>query len=164
MDHYGTPEGFTAYHEARNRDVSEFSGVSVVAALLVASEWLDAAYLTRFGGRRVASVVDQVREWPRYDAYDVAGHSLSYVSVPVQIEHATYEVALRYLQDNTVLHADYTPNKYKRVSIDGAMSVDFNMLDASSAQKQFPIVGAILAPILGVEGWLSPLSSGTTRA
>jgi ATP-dependent Clp protease ATP-binding subunit ClpB len=44
---------------------------------------------------------------------------------------------------------DYTPSKYKRVSVDGAVSVEYNEFDnAREAQTQYNVIDQILQPIL----------------
>ncbi len=161
MDYYGTATAFTEYHAARGRDVSEYDSAQIETGLLVASEWLDGSFGDRWPGFKAGNR-DQVRDWPRSWVQDRDGYPVDFNSVPVEIDHATYEAAYRWLQDDTSLVVDYTPGKYKRVSIDGAISVEFRSLDASTTQKQFPIIGNILARLLGGRN-VSSLSSGIMR-
>lgn len=156
---YGTFIGFVDYHTDRGRDVSEYDEADVETKLLVASEWLDGSFASSFSGYKVG-LRDQVREWPRTYAVDRDGNSVDYTTVPVEVEHATYEAALRELQTDGSLLVDYTPGKYKRVSIDGAVAVEYRGMDASSVQTQFPIIGRILSRLLsgsssGLTGTLS---------
>lgn len=162
MDYYGTATGFTDYHTARGRDVSAYTAPQIEIALLVASEWLDGAFRDRWPGFRYEGRT-QTRDWPRSWVADTAGYPIEANVVPVEIENATYEMALRHLQDDTALLVDHTPNKYRRVGIDGAVSVEYAALDAHSAQKQFPVLGHILGRLLAANGG-SMLSSGITRA
>lgn len=161
---YGSDAGFLAYHEARNRDVSSIDPDDIAAARLVASEWLDGRYRSSFPGLKTGQRA-QEREWPRIGAYDTYGYSLPSDTVPIEVDNATYELALRDMQSPGVLNPDYTPNKYKRVSIDGAIAVDFTTFDnAMDIATQFPIVGQWLAPLLtGSWGGMSALSGFSVR-
>lgn len=160
MDFYGTAAGYREYHTARGRDVSEQTDDEIEVALLVSSEWLDGSFT--WPGDKYGLRDTQVRDWPRSWVFDRNGDTVSYLTVPIEIERATYEVAIRWIADNTVLLADYTPEKYKRVSIDGALSVEYRGLNAMTAQKQFPVLANILMPLFGGYN-TSPLSSGTVR-
>lgn len=144
---YGTAADYTTYHTARGRDVSGQATADIEQALLIASEWLDGTFV--WPGRKFGLRGTQTREWPRYDVYDRAGDLVDYTTVPVEVQNAAYEVAYRWLADNTVLSPDHTPEKYKRVSIDGALSVEYRGLDAHQVQKKFPILAVVLAPLLG---------------
>ena len=163
-DRYGTFAGFTAYHTARGSDVSEYVEAPVNIALLVGSEWLDGAFGYRWPGYKVGDREQQTRDWPRSWVQDREGYPVDANTVPVEIENATYEAALRHLQDATALQSDYTPNRYKRVSIEGAVSAEYLSLSAQQVQVQFPIIGQILAPILEGNGGVSSISSGIVRA
>lgn len=160
---YGTVAGFRAYHTARGRDVSAYDDDAVVsAALLVASEWLDATYRSSFKG--LPSVIGQADEWPRVGVYDDYGYAYPSDTVPSLIENAVYEAALRELQTPGTLTLDFTPGKYKRVSIAGSVSVDYALpMQAADIQLQFPIIDQILSPLLG-GGNASALSGAVGRA
>lgn len=160
MDFYGTAADYTAYHTARGRDVSAQTTDEIEVALLVASEWLDGSFT--WPGDKYGLRGTQVRDWPRSWVFDRNSDPVDYLTVPVEVEHATYEVAFRWIADNTVLLADHTPEKYKRVSIEGALSVEYRGLSAQAAQKQFPVIANILAPLLGGYN-SSSLSSGMVR-
>lgn len=165
VDFYGTVADFNEYHTARGTDVSVYSDVNVSAALLLASEWLDSRYQDAFGyyktGRR-----DQVRTWPQIGYMDRFGYAVVSTAVPTEIEHATYVAAVKALQTPGVLNQDYTPNKYKRVAVDGAVSVEFNQFNSAfDAQTQFLLIDQILAPLIGgALGNLSSLSGSVVRA
>jgi len=163
MDSYGTNQGFTDYHTARGRDVSAYDDGDITAARLVASEWLDGLYAMRWPGLKTVHTQD--RDWPRQGVIDREGYAVSSVTVPVQIENATYEVALRQLQSPGSLTTDFTPNKYSRVSIDGAISVQYaGMGGAADAQVQLPIVGQIIASLLWWDGAGSGMMGQVVRA
>lgn len=147
MTFYGSAAAYIAYHEARGRSIHPDHVDDIEKALLVASEWLDGSF--DWPGYKTDTRTDQVRDWPRSWVQDRDGYPVDHLTIPVEIEHATYEVAYRWLVDNTVLSPDFTPDKYRRVSIDGALSVDFAGLNAQTAQKQFPVLGVILRRLMG---------------
>lgn len=160
---YGTAAAFLAYHTERGRDVSSYDTATTEASLLIASEWIDGSFVDRFPGLKVG-MREQEREWPRTPVLDRYGYAVSSDSVPIEIERATYEAALRDLQVPGSLQVDFEQSKYDSVSIDGAISVKYRNLDASTVQKNFPIIGHILDRLLaGYGAGLSPLSSGIVR-
>lgn len=158
---YGTAAGFTEYHTARGRNVTDHTTPAIETALLVASEWLDGSFT--WPGFKAGTRTTQERDWPRSYVMDRDGHAVDYTAVPTEIEQATYEAALRHLADETALLVDYTPDKYKRVTIEGAVSVEYRALDAQTVQRKFPIIGQILARLLGGRSDQSPLSSSIVR-
>ena len=146
---YGTVAGFRAYHTARGRDLSAWDDdAEIEAAKLVASEWIDARYQGSFPGTKVG-MRDQMREWPRVGGVDRDGYTISSSFVPTEIENATYEATYRQLGLPGSLSVDWTPPKYNRVSVDGAISVEYaRFYGASDVQTRFAIIDEILAPIL----------------
>jgi hypothetical protein len=167
MDYYGTAAGFRAYHTARGRDMTAYaSDPTVEAALLVSSEWLDGRYRGVLGGLKVGGR-EQVRECPRYNWFDVYGKTIASDSVPREMEYAAYEAALKQLVKPGALSIDFTPSKYKRASVDGAVSAEFATFNTSAeAQTKFAVIEQILSPILtgNLNGaGFSSLSGGTTR-
>lgn len=161
MDFYGSAAAYKAYHLARARDESSRDDDDIEQALLIASEWLDGMY--DWPGYKRYNRETQTRDWPRTHVEDRDGWPVDYQTVPIEVEQATYEVAFRWLADPTVLTPDFTPEKYRRVSIDGALSVEFRGLDASQVQKQFPVLGTILARLLGGSS-ASSLTTSVARA
>lgn len=164
MTYYGSPAGFANYHNSRQNDISDFDDEEEIeAALLVSSEWIDNRYRMSFGGTKVG-LRDQVREWPRDGALDIYGYPVSSETVPHEVEHATYEVALRHLKQPGILSLDFTPNKYQQVSVDGAVSVTFaNFGSYSEIQTQFAIVNEILSALLDSRRMGSRLSGEAIR-
>lgn len=148
---YGTVEGFRQYHVARGHPISAeimADDEAIAGALLVASEWLDARYRGRFPGIKVVGRA-QEREWPRMNATDIYGEDLGNVIVPREIEAATYEAAAIQAATPGALSVNYTPNKYKSVSISGAISVEYGSIESvADMQTQFAIIAEILATIL----------------
>jgi hypothetical protein len=166
MTIYGTAAGFREYHTARGVDVSAYDDdAAIEAKLLVASEWLDNTYRSLFKGWKVGTRDVQDREWPRNSVYDNEGNAVSSASVPVEVDNATYEAALRELQSSGTLTKDFIPNKYKRVAIAGSVSVDYaGSSQSSDVQTQLTIVSQILDPLLGGNAYAAALSGSLGRA
>ncbi len=162
MDQYGSVASFKTYHNARGRDITAYADPAILAALLVASEWIDARYQSKFPGFKVGQR-SQVREWPRTGGVDIYGYSIAADSVPTEVENAVYELALRQLQSPGSLSVDWTPNKYRRASVDGAVAVEYQSFSNSTeVQTQFTVVDEILSTILTAHD-VSPLSGGSCR-
>lgn len=164
MDRYGTVSGFAAYHAARGRNPDIFDDDDVNAALLVASEWLDGMYRAEYAGEKVGER-EQVREWPRRVAYDVNDDLIPSDAVPVEVDNATYEAAFIEATSPGSLLKNWTPGKYDRVSVDGAISVTYaKFSDGSEAQTQFLTVARAIAPVLTSTGAdFAPLSGPASR-
>lgn len=156
MTSYGSNAGFTTYHTERGNDISEFSEGEITIARLRATEWIDATFRSNFSGSKTETT--QLREWPRSGAIDYYGNSID-GTVPFQIENAMYEAALRY----ETLTTDTTPKPYKRVTIDGALTVEYGDQSASGIQLQMPIIGQILSSLFGPSYSMSTMSSPAVR-
>lgn len=162
---YGTVEGFQAYWQARGKEIpGTWDNDTIKAALLVSSEWIDAAFLMQFGGLKVGNR-DQVREWPRFDVQDIYGYSVPSDSIPRELSNAVYEAMFRQLTTPGIFFKDYTPGKYTSATVFGAVSVQYAVGDAYSFQTQMPVIAALLRPILShtAQGSYSSLSGGTGR-
>lgn len=165
MTDYGTVSGFKTYHTTRGRAdaIVEYDDDEIEAAKLVSSEWLDSKYRALFPGLKVGYRA-QVREWPRQGGTDIYGYAIPSATVPDEINNATYEATLRELRLPGGLSKDYTPGKYKRVSIDGAVSAEYiTGASASDFQAQIAVIDEILSTILSEAGSYSPLSGRVSR-
>jgi hypothetical protein len=163
-NYYGTPAAFKTYWADRGNTVatSYDDTTQILPALLVASEWLDAAFLGRFGGLKVDGR-SQVREWPRLGVQDIYGYAIDDASIPREVDAATYEAALRQILTPGIFFKDYTPGKYKNVTITGALSVEYATGNAYDFQTQMPQIAAILAPLLTGNANVSSLSGSVAR-
>ena len=85
MSAYGTNQAFKEYHTTRANDVTGIVESKITAALLVASEWLDNKYRSLYPGYKVGQR-EQIRDWPRYSAYDVYEDIIDSDTVPAEIE------------------------------------------------------------------------------
>lgn len=162
---YGTFEGFQAYWTDRANVIAlAFEDDDVNAALLVGSEWIDAAFRASFAGTKVGQRA-QIREWPRIGVVDIYGYVVDNSTAPAEVEKATYEAALRQLQTPGVFFKDYSPSKYKAVAISGAINVQYAIGTAFDFQTQMPQIAAVLAPILTAmgDGTFSGMSGAVGR-
>lgn len=169
MDYYGSVDGFKAYHLKRNNEIpATMDDEDIESALTVASEWIDHSYGNLFVGTKTGGFL-QERQWPRISATVIQGRSIyTYPTdaIPFQVEYATYEAALRQAVNPGSLQADFTPGKYKSVTIEGAVSVEYaGFTFASDAQTTYPIIQAWLADLIDPtsSGNLSIYSGSTTR-
>ena len=182
MTVYGDAAGFEDYFTARGRTVSPlWDTADINAALLVASEWIDGIYGSSFVGYKTGGFT-QDREWPRSNATVVENTKLytfsrsSYMDgpsytfatneIPQRVIDATYEAAFRHLTTPWSLETDYTPGKYKSVSIEGALAVECNQIDSyTEVQLQIAAVDRLIWPLLesSLGGGMSSLSGGSSR-
>lgn len=92
-------------------------------ALIMATRRIDAL---RFTG--VANTDTQALEWPRFEAFDLNGYEYDTASIPDPVKRATYEEALRILNDNAASTdplADSELAQFNRAKV-GAIEVDIN--------------------------------------
>lgn len=147
-----TVAGFTEYHEDRGTTIpGTWDDAKIESALLIASEWIDRTYGAMFIGEKTDGYT-QSREWPRINAV-IKDVRYTYVipnnEVPQSLIFAVYEAAYRHAANPGSLLVDYTPNKYKSVSISGAVSVDYNLFTFSSeVQNSFPVIDQLLNDLL----------------
>lgn len=111
-DYYGDLTGALAYNAARGNAAWSAAGVTDPqreAALLRASEALDGMYGSRFSGQPTGGRA-QVRAWPRDGAVDhCTDETLPNDAVPVEIENATYALALAELVTPGSMSPSYIP-------------------------------------------------------
>lgn len=148
MSFYGTAADADTYHDDRGN--ATWTGTDSVkeTALLRASEYVDYQFRPSFPGYK-AGLRSQTREWPRDWAYDEENNSIPSDEVPIEVERATYEAALRELTDPGSLLPDFTPNQQvKREKVD-VLEVEYTgPMGPESAKPILTIVRGILQPIL----------------
>jgi len=158
---YGTLSESKTYHADRGNTAWAGADDSALSkALLRGSEFIDNEYRDGFPGCKVGGR-DQVREWPRNDAYDYENDIIPFDTVPIEVQRATYEAALRELESPGSLQPDFVPaTQLKKASVDGAVSVEYvSVVGAASAQPIITIVSGILRPILTGTGHSSIVGS-----
>lgn len=163
-DNYGTVAGATAYFTARGKSAQWSAVANKDAALLVASETLDGRYGVLFSGSKSLGRA-QAREWPRISAYDISLISILSTEIPIEVQYATYELALREGTLPGSLNVDFSAaDVITEASVEGAVSVKFGEQSASNAQLLIPIVDQILAPLLVAFGVGSQIAGRAIRA
>lgn len=166
---YGNAADFKNYLTERGKEVSQdWADSKIESALLVSSEWLDRKFESLWIGYKLT--YDQLRSWPRQSAVTETFPSYVYKidEIPYQVVDATYEAAFRELQKPGCLQVDFTPNKYKSVKVEGAISVEYNtgFTYASDIQNDFPIIDEIMSGLISTDknGNYSPFSGKAVRA
>jgi hypothetical protein len=74
--------------------------------------------------------------------------------IPDRVIYATYEAAFREATTPQSLQVDYTPGKYKSVTVDGVLTVEYKDVAVSDLAIQ----------ISKVDNWLWPLLDGNSTA
>jgi hypothetical protein len=150
MAGYGSDAGFEEYAEANGYTVPEDGDIA--AARQRGSAYIDAAYGDRFPGSPVDGI-EQEREWPREDAEDIYGNSISSSSVPSRVVHASYEAALLELENPGSLSAVLTENERIRRMKAGSVEIEFAESKAyTSISGAYPMstkINGLLYPLLG---------------
>lgn len=162
---YGTLADSKTYHAARgNTAWAAADDADLTIALLRGSEYVDFMFRSQFPGYKT-ELRDQVREWPRLDAYDIEDNSISSTTVPVEVEYAAYEAALRELDSPGSLLPDVTLGKQiKTASVDGAVSVEYvGAIGSHGMRPTLSVVHSIIAPVLTGSGSGSSLAGRSFR-
>ncbi|BEV43929.1 DnaT-like ssDNA-binding protein [Afipia carboxidovorans] len=147
MSIYGDLEGALAYHQARGNvawSADSVTDTQRAAALTRATSWVD-SYRSRLPGRK-ADGRGQELEWPRVGAADAEGNEIAEDEIPIEVEQATYEAALRELVEPGSLFPDLERGgAVKRLK---AGSVEVEYADSASLTTTFTAIEAILEAIL----------------
>ena len=169
MTTYGNVAAFKAYHLARGKSISvSWTDDMINAALLLCSDWLDNQYGDLWSGFPTGGFT-QGRLWPRTNAgtNTYPQYIFTTSEIPANIDNAVYEVAFRELTTPGSVQKDYTPNKYNKVSVNGAISVEYNasVIQSSDLQLQIPIVESLMKPLINpsAQGSFSLYSGGSER-
>lgn len=163
--YYGTVQGFKDHHNKRGNsiDIVDFTDEEIEINLLVGSEWLDAKYRSSLDGLKNGGR-EQVREFPRSGHFDFYGYAVSSETVPDEVNAATYELALKHGKEPGSLSVDFTPNQFKQVSVDGAVSVTYlNYSDVQDIQTEFATVKQFMSGLIGSQNNTSGLTGSLKR-
>ncbi|MFJ4587897.1 DnaT-like ssDNA-binding protein [Pseudomonas moraviensis] len=159
-DFYGTVAAADAYHAARANAAWTGDDVAKQAALIRASVYIDGRYRKLLASGVWQSLFPgvktegrgQAREWPRTGAEDYEGHAIPSDQVPVEVEQATYEAALRELVEPGSLSPDFvaasTVKRQKVGPIDEEFSVAAGADGAASVRPVISIIDEMIAPVL----------------
>lgn len=163
---YGNVDDFKEYFTSRGKTIPEtWTDEMIESALLVSSEWLDGQYESLWIGYKVD--FKQERSWPRQSAQVQTYPYYVYKNdeIPEQVVKAVYEACFRELTKSGSLQVDFIPNKYKSVSVDGAISVEYNdILYASESQIQMPVIQTLMSVLIDQsKGGNNPISGKASR-
>lgn len=159
-DFYGTVAAADAYHAARANAAWTGDDLAKQAALLRASVYIDGRYRKLLASGVWQSLFPgvktegrgQAREWPRTGAEDYEGHAIPSDQVPVEVEQATYEAALRELVEPGSLSPDFvaasTVKRQKVGPIEEEFSVATGADGAASVRPVISIIDEMIAPVL----------------
>jgi hypothetical protein len=138
---YGTVADFKAYHDDRGNSYGEFNTHDIQMALVRATDYLDTRFLFR-GFRLLGG--DQTTEFPRSYAYDNEGYLIE--GIPLALQRATFEYALRALTSGLPLIADpntaLTNVKRSRSKVD-VIEEEFEYFSASGSVPPLPEYPAV---------------------
>lgn len=158
---YGTLVDAGTYHTARGNSAwASGSEANRTAALVRATDYIDARYRHRlksgrwqsmFVGERTAGR-SQAHEWPRTGATDYEGNEIDDDVVPVEVEYATYEAALRELAEPGSLSPDFVPSgqviKEKVGTIEVGYSAPVATDNSTPNRPVIPTIDEIIAPVV----------------
>lgn len=157
---YGTVAAADAYHLARANAAWTGDDTAKQAALLRASVYIDGRYRKLLASGTWQSLFPgvktegrgQAREWPRTGAEDYEGHAIEPDQVPVEVENATFEAALRELASPGSLSPDFVAAQTIKREKVGPLETEFavgNGADAAGSVR--PVISTIdemIAPVL----------------
>ncbi|WP_122593277.1 DnaT-like ssDNA-binding protein [Pseudomonas viridiflava] len=158
-DFYGTVAEADAYHAARGNTAWTGEDMAKQAALIRASAYIDGKYQSQNSCGRWESMFtgtktfgrSQDLQWPRKNAFDSDGELLPESDVPVEIQRATYEAALRELTAPGSLSPDYIASAaIKRQKVD-VLEIEYQAAAATNGVPTRPvitIVDEMVAPLL----------------
>ncbi|WIF69748.1 hypothetical protein QN096_11615 [Metapseudomonas otitidis] len=159
-DHYGTLAGASAYHAARGNGAWGSSTDDLQQAALVrASSFVDGLgtrlpepgkAVLAFPGQKTGGRA-QLLQWPRAGATDRNGDAIDPDLVPVEVEYATYEAALRELSAPGSLRPDFVrAGTVKREKLGPLETEFFDNTDvgADAVLPVLAVVDQLLAPLM----------------
>lgn len=157
---YGTLVAADAYHAARGNAGWTGTDADKLAALQRATDYIDGRYRYKLPSGRWLSMFTGTRtdgrsqdlEWPRTGAVDYEGNEIPDTEVPIEVESATYEAALRELTDPGSLSPDFVPaSQVTKEKVD-VVEVQYAAPQASDGMLPnrpiVPEIDEILAPLL----------------
>ena len=121
-------------------------------ALRRATAWVDGRYRAKWPGYR-GNGRSQALGWPRYDVIDWEAQTVPFTSIPIEVQKATAEAALRELVSPGSLTPDYVATDRVTQESVGSISVTYADIGGADAMRPMLIaVDEILAPLIGASG------------
>ncbi|RFF46181.1 DnaT-like ssDNA-binding protein [Xanthomonas campestris] len=157
---YGTLEGADDYHLARgNAAWAAGSEEARTASLVRGTDYIDGRYRVLLSSGRWQSMFPGVRtegrgqpnEWPRTGAVDYDGNPIAADAVPIEVEHAAYEAALRELARPGSLSPDFVASTLAIRKKVGPIEVAYSDKSVDSGVPNRPIISVIdeiIAPLI----------------
>jgi hypothetical protein len=159
-DFYGSVAAADAYHLARANAAWAGDDAAKQAALIRASAYIDGKYQTQSSCGRWESLFPGIKtggraqslQWPRTGVSDNEGNAIPADEVPIEIEQATYEAALREIATPGSLSPDYVASDaIKRQKVD-VLEIEYQAPadNAGSAPNRpvITVVDEMVAPLL----------------
>lgn len=143
MEHYGTEAGFAAYIAVMKITLPcDVQSGYATSALVRASRYIDGRYGKKFIGSRTGGYA-QALAWPRTGAVTRDGFAIPSNVVPVAVEYAAYEGALRDLTSQGTLSPDFVASEQvTREKVD-VIEVSYANTSALGADAVRPILTVI---------------------
>lgn len=122
---YGSNAACAAYHLARGNAVWGAATSEVQdQARQRGSDYVDRAYRNRLPGVRTGGAA-QLEEWPRTGASYRTGEAIDPASVPIQVEYAAYEAALREMVKPGSLLPDFSEDNRITEKTAGSVTIRY---------------------------------------
>lgn len=160
-DFYGSVAAADAYHAARANTAWTGEEMAKQAALIRASAYIDGKYQFQNACGRWESLFPGVKtggraqtlQWPRTGATDNENSTIPPDEVPVEIEQATYEAALREIVTPGSLSPDYVASgAIKRQKVD-VLEIEYQTAAADAGavptRPVITVIDEMIAPLLG---------------
>ncbi|WP_115540028.1 DnaT-like ssDNA-binding protein [Xanthomonas campestris] len=157
---YGTLEGADDYHQARgNAAWAAGSEEARTASLVRGTDYIDGRYRVLLLSGRWQSMFPGVRtdgrgqpnEWPRTGAVDYDGNPIAADVLPIEVEHAAYEAALRELARPDSLSPDFVASALAIRKKVGPIEVAYSDKSIDGGVPNRPVISVIdeiLAPLI----------------
>lgn len=149
-DSYLSVADADTYHAAHGQPTAweNATDVEKEQALRLATQYLDSHYRRRWQGYRASQT--QALMWPRSNVYRDYGYVISSTTIPVELEHATAEAAMRSISETDGLMPDIDePGSISREQVTvGEISYTTEYAGSRSQTKRFRIIDDLLAELL----------------
>ncbi|MEE4332303.1 DnaT-like ssDNA-binding protein [Pseudomonas alliivorans] len=159
-DFYGNVADADAYHAARANAAWTGDDMAKQAALIRASAYIDGKFQTQNSCGRWESLFSGIKtggraqalQWPRTGATDTEGNEIPTTEIPVEVEQATYEAALREIALPGSLSPDYVASTaIKRQKVD-VLEIEYQTASTGTGVPTRPVITVVdelIAPLLG---------------
>lgn len=133
-DNHGAPAAWTAATTPQKE-----------AALRIATQYLDAVYVTVWQGQRINETM--ALDWPRWQVWDADGFPVNYSAVPQQIKDATAYLALKSLAGELLPDSEAASNVTSESLTLGALAISTSYSGTKTGAKYFKLVEKIIAEL-----------------